>query len=270
MIENETIFQKSTSSETWVFGDSLEMPNRAMSFGDGLFETMVWDRNEIRFFDKHLNRLIRGMKVLGLNSSKINGQELIDFLSIQFQGERKRIRWNVYRAGAGKYTPETSGVFQTLQISRFTAAPSLKTKVDVSMKIQLFPSIWSEFKTLNGLPYVLANQERKERGLDEIILLDNRGYISESGASNIFWIKADVIYTPALSCSCINGISRQVILEDLRRKKIQFGEGEFLPSELDDADQVFVSNCTGISYLENFNHKKYSTEPLNYLKDIFE
>lgn len=270
MIEIETFFQKSSSSETWFSGDSLNLHNRAMNFGDGLFETMLWDKSQIRFFDKHLQRLVAGMNVLGLDSEQVNGLALSEFLNSKFPEERMRVRWNVFRAGMGKYTPETSQVFQTLQISKFSSAPPAKLKIDVSLKIQLFPTIWSAYKTLNALPYVLANQERKERGLDEIILLDSRGYISESGASNIFWMKGGVVFTPGLSCSCINGVSRQVILAYLDRKKIAFKEGEFLPSELEDADQVFVSNCTGISYLGSFRFKEYSTEPMKCFTDLFE
>lgn len=270
MTENETFFQKSPISKTWEFADSIALPNRAMNFGDGLFETMVLDKGEIRFFDKHIQRLTSGMSVLGLNPDSIDPSKLTNFLADKFPGERKRVRWNVFRAGTGKYTPETSEVLQTLQISKFSPAISVKSAVDVSMKIQLFPTIWSSFKSLNALPYVLANQERKERGLDEILLLDSRGFISESGASNIFWTKDEVVYTPALSCSCINGVSRQVILSYLKRNKLPFHEGEFLLSELEDADQLFVSNCTGISYLEKLNHVEYSTVPINYLSDLFE
>lgn len=270
MIENETIFQKSPETKAWNSNVTADLPNRAMSFGDGLFETMVWDSDKVRFFDYHIQRLTSGMSALGLDASLIDPNELINILTDQFPGERKRVRWNVFRAGTGKYTPETSEVFQTLQISKFSAAISVKSTVDVSSKIQLYPTIWSSFKTLNALPYVLANQERKERGLDEILLLDSRGFISESGASNIFWTKDEVVYTPALSCNCINGVSRQVILGYLERKNIPFQEGEFLISELEDAEQVFVSNCTGISYLGRLKHIEYSTEPIKYLTEIFE
>ncbi|RAI91536.1 branched-chain amino acid aminotransferase [Algoriphagus yeomjeoni] len=270
MIEIDTIFTNSLSGNDWVFLDSSEIPNRAMNFGDGLFETMVWDFKEIRFFEKHLKRLSGGMQLLNLDDSSINAEGLVQFLASNFPNQRKRVRWNVYRSGQGKYTPEGNEVKQMLQISEFKPAPKIKKKVDVSLKTQLFPNSWSAFKTLNALPYVLANQERKDRGLDEIILLDHRGYISESGASNIFWVKDKVVFTPALSCSCINGVSRQVILDYLVLKNIPFEEGEFLPSELEAADQAFISNCTGISYLESYNKTLFSTIPLQHLNDLFE
>ncbi|SFT53445.1 branched-chain amino acid aminotransferase [Algoriphagus locisalis] len=270
MIENETVFQKSPSSPTWSLKDTIDIPNRAMNFGDGLFETMVWDLAEIRFFDKHLNRLKGGMQLLNLQEEDIHPDGILHFLASNFPNQRMRVRWNVYRSGQGKYTPETNEVIQTLQLSEFNPASQIKKKAAFTQKIQLFPTSWSAYKTLNALPYILANQERKARGLDEILLLDSRGFISEASASNIFWVKAGIVYTPALSCSCINGISRQVILAHLDEKKIPYFLGEFAPSELAHADQVFVSNCTGISYLQCINQKEYSTVPLIFLNDIFE
>ena len=270
MIEIETFFTKSSASGDWVFLDSIEIPNRAMNFGDGLFETMVWDVKEIRFFNYHIKRLLGGMQLLNLDVTSLNPEELVQFLGSKFPNERKRVRWNVFRKGAGKYTPEGTDVSQLLQVSDFRPAPAVKQKVDVSSKIQLFPNTWSAYKTLNSLPYVLANQERKERGLDEIILLDGRGNISESGASNIFWIKDGIVFTPSLSCNCINGVSRQVILDYMDLKKVPYRVGEFLLTELEGAEQILVSNCTGISYLGRWRLRKYSTEPIEFISGIFE
>jgi len=270
MNEIETIFQKSSSSETWFCEDTIKLPNRAVSYGDGLFETMVWDQNHVRFFDKHLQRLTGGMKVLGMDSSMINSHELLALLERDVSGERKRIRWSVFRAGAGKYTPEESAVNQILQIASATSAPQIKKYVDVSKDVQLFPSSWSRFKTLNSLPYIMANKEKTERGLDEIVLLDHRGYISEASSANIFWVKSGTYFTPSISCGCINGISRQVLIEYLESKNIPILIGEFNLGELYDAEQVFITNSSGVSYLESYKDKIFSTEPILLLKQIFD
>jgi branched-subunit amino acid aminotransferase/4-amino-4-deoxychorismate lyase len=270
MNEIETIFQKSASDDTWFCKDTIKLPNRAMSFGDGLFETLVWDGQNLRFFDKHLDRLLAGMSILGLDVSQINPEELTFLLRRTFSGKKKRIRWTVSRAGLGKYSPESEAADQILQITDFHKAPSIKYKADISTKVQLFPTRWSSFKSLNSLPYVLANKERKERGLDEIIILDYRGYISEAGASNIFWVKDGVFYTPSLSCSCINGVSRSVILEYLAQNNLPHVEGEFKITELKAADSVFMSNCTGISYLERCGNSMFSTLSIYSFKEMFD
>ena len=270
MTEIETIFQKTSGNEIWSADAKVKFPNRAMSYGDGLFETMVWNGYEIRFFDKHIQRLKSGMLILGLDQEAINEKELLDLFAAEFPNQRKRIRWNVSRAGSGKYTPETSEIEQILQVTEFKTAPSVKQKADVSTKVQLFPTLWSSFKSLNSLSYVLANQEKLERGLDEMILLDYRGFISEASIANIFWTKDGKVFTPALSCSCINGVSRQVILDILDQKKINFEEGEYLISDLKLADRVFVSNSSGISYLREFRGAEFLTDPLEFLQLIFD
>ncbi|MCE7055569.1 aminotransferase class IV [Algoriphagus sp. AGSA1] len=269
MTENETTYQKLSSSDLWSSQAVVEFPVRAMSFGDGLFETMVFDHGEIRFFDKHIKRLFEGMGVLGLKSEDIKPRELLHFLRESYPDSKLRVRWNVVRAGKGKYTPECNEVMQTLQLSEFKAASAVKESADVSLKIHLFPTPWANLKTLNALPYVLANLERAERGLDEIILMDYRGFVSEAGASNVFWVKDEVIYTPSLSCSCINGISRQAILDQLTKKSVPFHEGEYKISELEVSDQIFVSNCTGISYLSRFRGRGLDIRPLDFLELIF-
>ncbi|SFB58586.1 branched-chain amino acid aminotransferase [Algoriphagus aquimarinus] len=270
MNEIETIYQKSSTSETWFCEAYIKLPNRATSYGDGLFETMVWSKDHIRFFEKHLNRLSEGMEFLGMDVSMINAEELICFLKKTLAGERKRIRWSVFRAGAGKYTPEESAVIQILQIAPATMVAEIKRKADVSKHVQLFASPWSKFKTLNALPYIIANKEKSERGLDEIILLDHRGYISEASIANIFWLKSGTYFTPSLSCGCIEGVSRQVLIDYFESSNIPLEIGEFTLEELYDAEQVFVSNSSGISYLESFRDKKFSTNPIQDLKLIFD
>jgi branched-chain amino acid aminotransferase len=47
----------------------------------------------------------------------------------------------------------------------------------------------------NYINSILANMEALEAGVDEAILLDTRGYVTEGSGENIFWIRNGVIYT---------------------------------------------------------------------------
>lgn len=270
MSEIETVFSKAGKEAIWIPIDSFEIPNRAMNFGDGLFETMVFDKNEIRFLNHHHARLSHGMKILNLGGEAVDIIGLESFLRMNFPGKKMRIRWNVFRSGGGKYTPQSSETEQTIQVSTFTIAPQIKATAFISDKIRLFPTPWSACKTLNSLPYVLANLERVEANMDEVILLDHRGFLSEAGSSNLFWKKNGEYFTPSLDCSCLNGVARTVILEELIKQECKIQVGEFLPDELKTADQIWVSNVTGISYLGQVGSKKYSTEPELILQNLFE
>src|SRR5690606_23726476 len=80
--------------------------NRALLFGDGVFETMVYVRGKIRFAEAHEKRLNLGLSILKINPPDLSIQELESHLQRNFnESEKFRIRWNVYRGGLGKYTP---------------------------------------------------------------------------------------------------------------------------------------------------------------------
>jgi branched-chain amino acid aminotransferase len=58
-----------------------------------------------------------------------------------------------------------------------------------------------------------------------------------------------------------------VILAEFERQNIPVEVGEFLPSELDQADQVWVCNVTGVSYIAQIGNQKYATTPF-YMSPI--
>lgn len=270
MSEIETVYSKIGKGPEWVQIQAFPIPNRAMNFGDGLFETMVFDRDHIRFFNHHIARLKHGMEILNLDRRCIDFEGLESFLNRNCLGQKLRVRWNVFRSGTGKYTPQSSEPVQTLQISPFISAPQVKKAAFISVKIRLFPTVWCGFKTLNSLPYILANQERLDAKMDEVVILDHRGFLSEAGSSNLFWRKGEEYFTPSLDCSCLNGVSRKVILEELIKHELQIQVGDFFPAELQSADQVWVSNVTGISYLSQIGQNEYSTKPLSIFQNLFE
>ncbi|MBN3519447.1 aminotransferase class IV [Algoriphagus lutimaris] len=270
MSDFETDFILDSQTRSWQTFKDIEIPNRAMNFGDGLFESMVFFDGSIRFGHKHMARLKYGMELLKLKTDSVNLEEIESLINGLLPKGIFRIRWNVFRAESGTYTPTTQEVVQTLQIKEYNAPVQVKKLAYISKKIHVYPTYWCNAKTMNSLTYVLANQERAEYEMNEVILLDHRGFVSEAGSSNIFWKIGDEIFTPSLKCSCIAGVGRAAILETLRAKHLDIHEGMYLPEHLAKASSVWVSNAMGISYLENVNGVKYSTDPLPFLDHIFE
>ncbi|MDO8968184.1 aminotransferase class IV [Algoriphagus sp.] len=267
MSEIDTVYVFLSKEQAWRKMTDFPVPNRAMNFGDGLFETMVFDGEKIRFFSFHLDRLIRGMKILKLEADKSGFEKLESWIADKYAGKKLRIRWNLFRSGSGRYTPETNQSFQTLHFQELTFAPAVKSLASFAESISLYPFPWSRFKTLNALPYVMAAQERENRKLDELILLDHTGKVAEASASNIFWRKGKKVYTPALISGCIEGVGRQAIISKIPRL---ITEGVFGPNDLLKADQVWVSNVTGVSYLEKIDSLEFSTEKWEPLTEIFQ
>jgi branched-chain amino acid aminotransferase len=88
-------------------------------------------------------------------------------------------------------------------------------------------------------------EDAQERGFDEVILLNEAGQVSECTSANIFAVYDDQVYTPPLETSgCLPGITRALLLEELRIPGITIAERELSPSDLEAADQVFITSTT--------------------------
>jgi branched-subunit amino acid aminotransferase/4-amino-4-deoxychorismate lyase len=103
-------------------------------------------------------------------------------------------------------------------------------------------SFFCRLKICDRMLYELALKEAREAGFDEAIILNSRGYISEASRSNIFLSRKKELFTPALSCGCLDGITRRVILDLARRYKVKSNEGNFTLKDLEEAEGAFLTN----------------------------
>jgi branched-chain amino acid aminotransferase len=88
---------------------------------------------------------------------------------------------------------------------------------------------------------VLAKREAKLGGYDEAILLDANGYVSEGSGENIFVVKRGTLYTPDLSCSILEGITRDTVIALARDMGLPVVEGRITRDQLWLADEVFFT-----------------------------
>jgi branched-chain amino acid aminotransferase len=88
---------------------------------------------------------------------------------------------------------------------------------------------------------VLAKREAKLGGYDEAILLDASGYVSEGSGENIFVVRKDVLYTPDLSCSILEGITRDTVITLARDLGLTVVETRLTRDQLWLADEVFFT-----------------------------
>jgi len=88
---------------------------------------------------------------------------------------------------------------------------------------------------------ILAKAEAVRDGYDESILLDPQGYVSEGSGENIFLLSKGRLKTPALSCSNLEGITRDSVFDIAKHLKIEIDEGFITRDELYIADEVFLT-----------------------------
>ena len=93
----------------------------------------------------------------------------------------------------------------------------------------------------NYLNSILATQDAKKRGFDEAVLLDKLGNVSEAPGENIFAVKNNVLITPPLSSSALDGITRKSIIAFSKEMKIKTRVKKISKHELINADEIFLS-----------------------------
>ncbi len=92
----------------------------------------------------------------------------------------------------------------------------------------------------------LTRYERAhEQGLDEVILLNERGEISECTSANVFLVDAGGrVWTPPLAAGCLAGVTRAVLLEEIKDLDIAIGEKTLFPDDLKSAREIFITSTT--------------------------
>jgi len=84
--------------------------------------------------------------------------------------------------------------------------------------------------------------EAQQAGFDEVLLLNERGEVSECTAANIFCVRDRRVVTPPLSSGCLAGITRSVLLEIGPLIGIPVEERTLFPDDLYNAVEVFISS----------------------------
>ena len=87
----------------------------------------------------------------------------------------------------------------------------------------------------------LARVEALKNGYDEAIMLNNKGNVAEGSAENIFVIKNGIIKTPPLDADILNGITRNSVIQLIKKEHMKLVEKNITVNELLKADEVFMT-----------------------------
>lgn len=121
----------------------------------------------------------------------------------------------------------------------------------------------ARFKTANKLRHVLARAEADAAGAGDALLLDTNGRLAEAASGNLFWVKNNVVFTPALSAAPLPGVTRRLVLELCRQMNIPAREVLARPGALRQADGVFLTMTSfGIVEVASLDGRRTRRSPL--------
>jgi branched-subunit amino acid aminotransferase/4-amino-4-deoxychorismate lyase len=143
-------------------------------------------------------------------------------------------------------------------------------KLQISSLVKPASDYFSYSANASGL-YILNHVAKKQainNGYDDALLLDYRGYIAEATTANFFIVKNNNLITPTTDC-CLDGITRQLIIEIARQNDIDVNIRHITRDELGDVDEVFpiqyIQDCIEIkggSHIMILNKFKWFNENL--------
>jgi branched-subunit amino acid aminotransferase/4-amino-4-deoxychorismate lyase len=238
--------------------------NRGFRYGDGLFETIAIYNDQPRFLELHLNRLFDSaskLRIHPLPGKDALIRHIATLKEVNDIGKEGIIRIHLWRDSEGTYLPLSNDASFLITTEDCPLNPIKNHKnVGFSFEIVNVGSQYSHIKSMSALHYVMMALEKKAKELDEIIVLDHRGYVSEALSSNLFWKKGHYYYTPSFSTGCIRGVMQRWLMDELqvyghRVKTAECSRDLFLES-----DCIFTTNAVGIGHVLAIDSHTYQAD----------
>ncbi len=217
-------------------------PLRSLFYGEGVFETFRWKRLPPVFLAKHLERMKKGAEFLRIPFPKEEHilESLEKAISVS-QTSDAYVKVCLLSKGNSIFY-ENPSEFSTLTVIREYQSPKDSMSVMTSSFRRNSSSPINKIKSLNYLENILARREAIEAGFDEALFLNERGEITEGTASNLFWIRDEVLFTPSLESGLVPGITVDVTIEVAAGLGFKVEEGRPRLEEALSCDGAFLTN----------------------------
>ena len=224
--------------------------DRALHYGDGVFETIACLNGRPRFLPLHLERLEFGCERLGIQPP---GQEEItaEITGLVSGVERAIVKLLVTGGEAVARGYARSGHERATRITiRYPWPHDEPAQLHdgvmartLSLRLGENPRL-AGLKHCNRLEQVLARTElANDPRLSEGILFSSSGNLVSGTMSNVFLVRESSLLTPRIDQCGVAGVMRRVVLREARRAGLPTRECELRAENLQAADEVFLTNA---------------------------
>lgn len=239
---------------------SLDINDRGIQYGDGLFETIEVRSGQPIFVSQHLKRLQFGCQQLLIPYPGDN--IFLSEISILLKKSKNavlKIQFTRGQGNRGYRQPQEIEPTRILSLHPFPVFPESYQQEGVrvrfcSGKLSSNPRL-AGIKHTNRLEQVLARAEWVSESIQEGLMFDHQGYLIEGTMSNVFVVKDGKLLTPFLEDCGVTGIIRGLILGYGSDLGFQIEQQLLTQEFLYRADEVFLTNSIigiwPVSHLDN-------------------
>ena len=235
---------------SWVNGQvgaPVDVFERALQYGDGLFETIRIHRYGPEFLERHIRRLRAGCERLKFPVMDW-GLLRRELKELAAEHDNAVLKLILSRRCAGRGYGPLSGqgvtrIASLQPLPEWTANPAhggIRVRIcDARLAVQ---PLLAGIKHLNRLEQVLARAEWDDPAIAEGFMLSDRDRLIEGTMSNVFMLAKRGLITPDLSTCGVAGVMRSVILDLARSLGIDTEIRSISLDEITAAGEVFVCN----------------------------
>lgn len=249
----------------------IDIENRGIAYGDGLFTTAKILNGDIQYLTAHIERLISGSLKLGIKppaSHELKAQ----LISIAKNYSLAVLKVIIVASSGGRGYARSKCNSHDLIImihdypTHYDELVLTGIKLGISkQKIGINPML-AGLKHLNRLEQVLLRQELSISDEDDLLVTNISNEVIEATSANVFFFVDNKLYTPNVTQSGVDGIVRQAILKhypDTIIKSVNL-------AEIAKTQAMFVCNCVmGIMPIAHFNGRSLPIElPLSLRNDV--
>ncbi len=231
--------------------------DRAMYYGDGVYEVIRSYKGRIFALEDHLARFensLEAVDISGVGIAAVKHRVLTAFDRAAI--ENAKIYFHVTRGSGPRNPVETAGLVPNFYLTITELEDATQEKVQ-GLCVKTCPDLrWKrcDIKSLNLLPNILAKREAVKQGCDEAIFVDDQGFITEGSASAFFGICKDssaeghwpgiCLRTSALDVNILPSVTRKYVLKCAQLIGLIVTEHSVTVAEATEAEELFIAVTT--------------------------
>ena len=245
---------------TWCNGQfveslSLDVNERGLMLGDGLFETLAVHQGKAIWLEEHLVRMGEAASELGIPFVKGEVNFAVSAILQKSAAPTEVLRVTLTRGptarGLAAEATKPSLILSLNPFDKSKLPPTLRLATSAIRRNPSSPT--SRMKTLNYIDNIMAARAASTSA-DDALMLNAAGNVSCSTVGNIFMLKGDMLTTPALDQGILPGIVRAKIIQGANQIGLRVIQSVIAPTALAQADAIFLTNslrlATAVSIID--------------------
>ena len=215
--------------------------------GWGVFSTLRVDAGVLFAWERHWARLSRDADLLNVPLPPDPEAVRRDLMSLIAANDAydSTLRLVFVRNSGGMWEgPPTGRVCDVIGLTADNHPWGKDVRLVYQPEGRHSKSDFTRAKILSWAGNLRWHERAHEQGFDECVLLNEREEVTECTSANVFVVKRNDVWTAPLASGCLPGITREVLLEEIRVPGIRIEEKVLTPDDIANADEVFITSTT--------------------------